>query len=906
MADVPNSFRDPYWSQLSAATETKLGLPAGLLSGIVTNGERSNADQVSEAGARTPFQITPTTRRLAIDKYGIDPYLSPDNAAEVAGRLLKDSLQRNGGDLSSAIGEYHGGTDRKNWGAKTQAYIGHVLGALVPSANAAESGALQPSAIANIYQAYKTGKMTPQEAADFESDVKAGNLTLPQGATLSAVPSQAGPVMLPQSVTDAYVGGKMTDQERSDLESDIKAGLVKLPPTLASQIPTEESGWKAPTEQPIIAQQKEPGLLDKLAGAGETALSLATGATGGAIGMLAGEVGGITKSLLDGTYGTQQAADMVEKAATEGAQALTYEPRTPTGQQYTQAVGEGLQQVLPALPLAQTAVAGAMAAPAIAQARAPVQAAAEKVGQTAADLAKRAQATMTPGEKPTPGTIGSAGTAPAEASEQASATVGQVPPVTARSAPEQVLSNPTVRARPSDAAPTGQAMSERGQVLDAIGLPADQRRVGALTGNRQQIQNEVMISKLDGAERMKQQFAAEAEHLGDYAAAIQRDTGGVPGANALQRGEAISAPLEAYQRWYLQQIKGLYQAADQAAVESGAQIRPTNLSNILNTASVFAGKEENSALRRGLRSYLREQGIIDRDGALSPIGAESAEGIKQYLNSQWSPQTSGLIGKIKGAIDDDVLSVLPQDIYANARAMRRQYAQIFEEPTGLARILDIGGPEGINRAISLDTLPDTLANWAARNSAQFGHVVKTLESMPTPELQAAGRQAISEMRAHIVERMLGRNVDQGEVALGGHVQWSGTDQSLSRAMAPYRGKLNDLLGKDLANRMETLKVGARILRPFDPNPSGTATAALNLQSEMSKRAITTAAGAAGAAAGALSGGPLGATGGAISGAAAARKIINIRQQRAIDRAISRSLDASEQQKWLKEISKKAR
>jgi hypothetical protein len=51
---TPVKYNDPFWIDLAAATESKLDLPQGLLGSILTKGERSNADQVSEAGARTP------------------------------------------------------------------------------------------------------------------------------------------------------------------------------------------------------------------------------------------------------------------------------------------------------------------------------------------------------------------------------------------------------------------------------------------------------------------------------------------------------------------------------------------------------------------------------------------------------------------------------------------------------------------------------------------------------------------------------------------------------------------------------------------------------------------------------------------------------------------------------------
>ncbi len=134
MADIPNSYKDPYWSDLASKAEARVGVPAGMLVSVLLNGEKSNNDQISEAGAKTPFQIIPSTRKLIIKKYGIDPYLSPENAAEGAALLLDESLKRNKGDKAAAIGEYIGGINRANWGPTTKAYINRVVGGAAPVA----------------------------------------------------------------------------------------------------------------------------------------------------------------------------------------------------------------------------------------------------------------------------------------------------------------------------------------------------------------------------------------------------------------------------------------------------------------------------------------------------------------------------------------------------------------------------------------------------------------------------------------------------------------------------------------------------------------------------------------------------------------------------------------------------
>ncbi|KAF4296063.1 hypothetical protein G9F45_23965, partial [Escherichia coli] len=80
--------------------------------------------------------------------------------------------------------------------------------------------AVPASAIANVYQAYKSGAMTPDEKTQFESDVKSGLVMLPRGSALgdSQAPSPTGkpdPVMLPAAVSDAYRAGKLSDQEKT-------------------------------------------------------------------------------------------------------------------------------------------------------------------------------------------------------------------------------------------------------------------------------------------------------------------------------------------------------------------------------------------------------------------------------------------------------------------------------------------------------------------------------------------------------------------------------------------------------------------------------------------------------------------------------------------------------------------
>ena len=115
-------FDDPGYQPIEASLEQEYGLPQGILAAIRTKGERSNAGEVSPAGARTVYQVIPSTREAFLQKYGIDAYASPQDAARVAALHLKESIER-GGD---PVREYVGGTDKANWGPQTRAYAERV------------------------------------------------------------------------------------------------------------------------------------------------------------------------------------------------------------------------------------------------------------------------------------------------------------------------------------------------------------------------------------------------------------------------------------------------------------------------------------------------------------------------------------------------------------------------------------------------------------------------------------------------------------------------------------------------------------------------------------------------------------------------------------------------------------
>lgn len=828
MADKPNSYKDPYWTDLATQTGAKLGLPDGLLAAIVTKGERSNADQVSEAGAKTPFQIIPATRKAAIDKFGIDPYLSPENAAEVAGLLLKDSLTRNKGDAAAAVAEYHGGTDRANWGPRTRSYVARVMGDQqqvqqtgLPAGSSTfqralakqTEGQMPANAIANIYQAYQSGQMTPEEKTQFEADVKGGLVMLPRGASLSGqAPSPTGKpdaVMLPAAVADAYALGKMTAQEKSDLESDIKAGVVKIPPRGVDMIPGGE-GWQPPTEH-VTAQQLQqqdqyqqhpaPGIGGKLLGAGEAALTTATGMTGGLVGMIGGTGKQIASNILDGTFGTNEAANLVEKSAMEGAQALTYMPRTETGREYAQNVGDVMQQALPLTPLtAEMGMLGAgikAASPAIQAgtraAAAPVIAGAGRAATVAKSAAMdTVQAVKNaPGRameavglrdaapRPTPGTMGSGGAAGTDIATMRQVAASELP------VPVELT--------------RGQATRDFAQ---------------------QRFEQEAAKNPELGApirERMEQQNKAVRQSFDSWI-----DETGSQAPDSRATGIAVDKAIRAKAARDKVEIRTAYKDADKA----GETAQPVSTKSIVDALNESVSAESTAPVIGAAKKELIRLGgaVEDANGQLvaQDMTLANTEQLRKFVNKTTGSDATNIkfAGDLKRAIDASTEGA-GGELYQRARSLRSKYADQYENHSVISDLLN--NKRGTaDRRVALEDVADRVLYRGSLDDMRFAR--KVLQTggedgqQAWKEIQGAALRDIRDAATKNVARDSAGN----EV-----ISASGLDKAIKRL--DNEGKLDYLYGKKGAEQLRAVNDLAKVMFTSPPgsvNTSNTASVLL--------------------------------------------------------------------------------
>lgn len=101
-----------------------------------------------------------------------------------------------------------------------------------------------------------------------------------------------------------------------------------------------------------VTVKEDRSASDVFVGVMETLGTLASGATGGALGTIGGTLWGVGEAIADGTFGTQEGVETIGGRAAQGGETLTYAPRTEAGRDYVETIGEVTEQLAGAEGLA--------------------------------------------------------------------------------------------------------------------------------------------------------------------------------------------------------------------------------------------------------------------------------------------------------------------------------------------------------------------------------------------------------------------------------------------------------------------------------------------------------------------------------------------------------------------------
>jgi len=508
-----------------------------------------------------------------------------------------------------------------------------------------------------------------------------------------------------------------------------------------------------------LVQAPEPTLAEQAVGVGETGLALATGATGGTVGMIGGTLKGLAEQILAGQFGTQQAANLVEQSAMEGAQALTYAPRTPAGQAMTETTGKALAQVLPVTPLTAelgAITAGARAAAPAMQATAqrvaaPVQAAATKV----VDTVKQAM----PGAaqpRPTPGTMGSGGAAAVDIATLRQAKAEELP------VPIKLTEGQKTRAFEQ------QRFERETAKLPEVGEPLRERFAQQ---NRQLQQNLDAFIDMTGA---------EAPDLRSVGLSVDK---------ALRERAARDKT----------KIRTLYKDAEKA----GELEQPVQLSSVVQHLVESAPEAEVANVLKATRAKALQLGVAveDASGNLvpQPVTLKTAELFRRSINGATNAEPTNIrqAAIMKQLVDGDTESA-GGTLYKQARRARSEYANNYENISLVKQLLGLKRGSS-DRSIALE---DVLRRSIIDPSTSLDTVRQVRRLLQTGGEN--GAQAWKELQGgtlrHIKDEAL-KNVAPDQ--MGNRVM---SPAQLDRVIVQLdkNGKLDYVFGKKGAEQLRTI------------------------------------------------------------------------------------------------------
>ena len=407
---------------------------------------------------------------------------------------------------------------------------------------------------------------------------------------------------------------------------------------------------------------QQPGVMDQIVGAGETALTLGTGAVGGTLGTLAGTLQGLSQQILSGQFGTPEAVRAVEKAAAAGAQALTYQPRTQAGQEQVQAVGQVLANVLPPV-LPAIAAPGAVlqaartAAPTVGAARQIAGAAGQRAATATGQAIARPVQAATTAVRETLGmeTPAVATTAPA-AGTRVSGGAAATPEAIRRATTAEGLPVPVQLTKGAATRDAQQLAFEKEQIKSDLGGPLRQR---AEENNLQALQNFDALAEMTDAQLMD---------LSSTGSAVVKSL-----------TEGLTA------------AKNKTRAAYKAAEKAGELENNVTLTSVVDYINENIPEGDLAPILKAAQQKAIAIGaaVPDADGKLiaQPITLRQAESLRQTFQRagfEGADQFHG--GSLKRAFDVETEG-LGGDLYKKARQIRLDQARKFENRAIVARLI---------------------------------------------------------------------------------------------------------------------------------------------------------------------------------------------------------------------------
>ena len=519
---------------------------------------------------------------------------------------------------------------------------------------------------------------------------------------------------------------------------------------LISQIPGEPGvPIPAPTYTP-------PTMGERVVGAGEAALTTATGATGGFAGMIGGTLEGLAQAILTGQFGTQDAVRLVQQKAMERAGQLTFEPRTEAGQEAVEFVGEVAGQLPPFVPV---------------------------IGQ-AGQITQAARAGMIPAEAAARRGVQMAREAPAMVRQAVSEVPSMIRPgradVGAAATPEE-LRRATVASQmlvPFEGA-AGLTAGQRSRNFAQLQFEKETAKLGEVGAPlRERVGNQTAV--------MIQNFDAMVDRM-EPVLVEPRDIGKLVDRALVNKAEVAR-----------KRIREAYKKAEQ----DGSMLEPVTLDNLAAAASEvqrFEGVAGNvspirrEALRLGVLAEDAEGNLIPQPKSIADV-----ELFRQFVNeaTDWTDKRQALMARRISSAVDAGTEGRGGEAYKAARKLRENFANEFEN-VGLTKAL-LGTKRGTDeRAVAFDQVFDKIII-----NAPLEEMNKLRTTLVTagPE----GKAAWNELKAGAIRYIKDRSLSTAQRDEMGNPLLSPDKLNSTIKTFDREGKLDSLFGKKQAQNIRDL------------------------------------------------------------------------------------------------------
>lgn len=565
--------------------------------------------------------------------------------------------------------------------------------------------------------------------------------------------------------SDAEIADQLSQRFGFDLAGAKSAGYSDG--EVIAQLAKRPAPVRIPGQMAQAEPAAQPGVMDKIIGAGDAATTTLLNMAGGAVGMAGGAAAGLGKALYDKATGKPWNPNTVEDMAARGAQFLTAPAATEEGQRQADAIGNALAQTIPAAAALPGLRMPPGAVPAAAQALRTGAAATLDTARTAIPAAIReapgrvAAAVSRAPTGATPGTMGSVGAAGTDMSAQRTATANNLP-VPIRISKGEATRDPE------------QLTFEREAAKQAeLGAPLRQHSADKNLGI------------LQNFEAMIEQTGAVTTQLIETGRAVV-DGALVPAAARAKNGYRV-----------------LYRQAEKA----GEMEQPVGTAPLLQflseNASMNAPELSGGTLGLLQRELLRLGGAEMVDGAL--VAREMTLGNVELLRRQIgnaidaAPEnaTNMRTGVQARAIIDQITEGMGGNLYKQARAARRRYAQLFEDNAIVANLLKTRRGTA-DRQVALENVFRSTVLAGSRES--LGMLRRTLQVAGGPE----GQQAWRELQGATLQWIRSESTKSATPDMMGNKQVSAHGLNSAITTLDASGKLEFMFGRQGAQRLRDL------------------------------------------------------------------------------------------------------